>query len=331
MSNALKTTGSGSIVIGGLTFTATGIECDLAKPPSIDVARRAAKFIGRGISGTNWWAGDLANNAEHWGEEYVELLGELTLPEETVRKFAWVADRVEFVRRRTNLSWTHHEAVAPLTAAQQKKWLKKAQPKEGETKPQLSVSQLKRAIRDANPKESPPLPDDKYKVIYADPPWNYNDKCEEGAIQSGGCETHYSSMTIEELCDLPIKDMALDDSVLFMWVTSPLLEECFPIIKAWGFQYKAAFIWDKVKHNMGHYNSVRHELLLICTRGACVPIKPKLVDSVVSIERTAKHSEKPDEFRKIIGKLYPKGKRIELFARTAANGWERWGLESDAS
>ena len=172
---------------------------------------------------------------------------------------------------------------------------------------------------------------DKYKVIYADPPWCYNDKCLEGAIQTGGCERHYSSMTIKELCDLPVKSLGMDDSVLFLWVTSPLLAECFDVVRAWGYEYKACFIWDKIRHNMGHYNSVRHEFLLICTRGSCVPQSNTLLDSVVELEKSDKHSEKPDEFRKIIQQLYPDGKRIELFARTAADGWERWGLESDAA
>lgn len=173
------------------------------------------------------------------------------------------------------------------------------------------------------------LPTDTYRVIYADPPWSYNDK-QGGSISDsyGGAEKHYPSMSISELCDLPIKEMTNDDAVLFMWVTSPLLQEGFKVIESWGFKYKSAFIWDKVKHNMGHYNSVRHELLLICTRGSCVPDEAKLFDSVQSIERTNKHSEKPEEFRTIIDTLYKHGKKIELFARgNIPNGWNTWGNE----
>lgn len=118
-----------------------------------------------------------------------------------------------------------------------------------------------------------------------------------------------------------------DDAVLFMWVTSPLLEECFPVIRAWGFQYKTSFVWDKVKHNFGHYNSVRHELLLVCTRGSCTPDNLTLFDSVQTIEKSGVHSEKPAEFRAIIDALYTSGKRLELFARQPADGWEVWGNE----
>ena len=131
-------------------------------------------------------------------------------------------------------------------------------------------------------------------------------------------------MSIAELCDLPVADIAEDNAVLFLWTTSPILEECFQVIKAWGFKYKASFVWDKIKHNMGHYNSVRHEFLLICTRGSCTPDVVKLFDSVQSIERT-EHSKKPEKFREIIDTLYTHGNRVELFARQPADGWEVWG------
>ena len=135
-------------------------------------------------------------------------------------------------------------------------------------------------------------------------------------------------MTISELCALDIKGIVEDNAVLFLWVTSPLLAECWPVIKAWGFKYKSSFVWDKVKHNFGHYNSVRHEFLLICTRGSCTPDHDKLFDSVVEIERTKTHSEKPEKFRQIIDTLYPHGKRIELFARKKTKGWEVYGNEA---
>jgi N6-adenosine-specific RNA methylase IME4 len=136
-------------------------------------------------------------------------------------------------------------------------------------------------------------------------------------------------MSIKQLCDLPIEDICEANAVLFLWVTSPLLEDAFPVIRAWGFEYKASFVWDKVKHNLGHYNSVRHEFLLICVRGSCTPDVAVLFDSVQSIERT-KHSVKPAEFRKIIDTLYPNGRRIELFARETVKGWDRWGNQASA-
>jgi N6-adenosine-specific RNA methylase IME4 len=173
--------------------------------------------------------------------------------------------------------------------------------------------------------EAPELPSETYRVIYADPPWSYGNS---GLDDYGHAERHYPTMTIDELCQMPVKAMVDDDAVLFMWVTSPLLEECFDVIRAWGFKYKTSFIWDKVKHNFGHYNSVRHELLLVCTRGSCTPDVKTLHDSVQTIERTEKHSEKPEEFRAIIDAIYPRGRRIELFSRKTVNGWDAYGNET---
>ena len=173
------------------------------------------------------------------------------------------------------------------------------------------------------------LPDAKYRLIYADPPWAYRDGVGvAGSVQCGpGAAMKYPTMSIAELCNLNVKDICDDDAVLFLWVTSPLLFECQPVIKAWGFSYRASFIWDKVKHNHGHYNSVRHEFLLVCVRGSGVPDVPTQHDSVQVIERTG-HSEKPERFRELIDEMYPTGKRIELFARRPPRlPWQGWGNE----
>lgn len=168
-----------------------------------------------------------------------------------------------------------------------------------------------------------------YRVLYADPPWQYGHDLTEGY---GAAVHHYPTMPLEELQALPVRDIARDDAVLFLWATSPLLPDALSIITAWGFTYKTSFVWDKVKHNFGHYNSVRHEFLLVATRGSCTPDVKKLFDSVQVIERTEKHSEKPEEFRAIIDTLYPPAAecdRIELFRRgNAPEGWSVWGNES---
>ncbi|MDO8673071.1 MAG: MT-A70 family methyltransferase [Dehalococcoidia bacterium] len=164
----------------------------------------------------------------------------------------------------------------------------------------------------------------KYRVLYADPPWAYGNTMPESY---GVQDDHYPTITMAELCALPVKDIAEDNAVLFLWVTSPILHDCFELIAAWGFAYKASFVWDKVKHVMGHYNSVRHELLLICVRGSCQPDVHKLFDSVVTEERT-EHSRKPAIFREIIDTIYPDGARIELFARERHERWASYGNEN---
>lgn len=169
-------------------------------------------------------------------------------------------------------------------------------------------------------------PEHKYRIIYADPPWDY------GAHAQPDYHTeqrdHYPVMPLEDICALPVGEWVEDDAVLFLWTTSPFLEKCFQVVDAWGFEYKTSFVWDKIKHNMGHYNSVRHEMLLVCTRGACKPDSNQLFDSVQSIERSAKHSQKPPEFYDIIETLYTHGRRLEMFSRAAREGWDVYGHQA---
>ena len=168
--------------------------------------------------------------------------------------------------------------------------------------------------------------DKKFRIIYADPAWSYNDK--QDTTQLGGAAKHYDTMSTSNICSLPVNNISEKDSVLFLWVTSPLLEDGLQVIMEWGFKYKTSFIWDKVKHNMGHYNSVRHEFLLVATKGSCTPDNIQLYDSVQSIERNNNHSEKPIEFMNIIDDLYNYGNKIELFSRKIKkDNWYGWGNE----
>lgn len=189
---------------------------------------------------------------------------------------------------------------------------------------ELTTAGVLRVAREINKENNPPLmPTDKYRVIYADPPWKYGNTMPDYFSEQAD---HYKLMTIKELCEMPINEIVENNAVLFLWVTSPILEESFQIINAWGFKYKSSFVWDKVKHNMGHYNSVRHEFLLVCVRGSCQPDVQRLFDSVHTEERT-EHSKKPEHFRQVIDTIYPHGKRIELFAREKTEGWDVYGNE----
>jgi N6-adenosine-specific RNA methylase IME4 len=135
-------------------------------------------------------------------------------------------------------------------------------------------------------------------------------------------------MSIDELCKIPVDKISDKDSVLFLWVTSPKLNLFLQLMTSWGYDYKTSFVWDKIKHNMGHYNSVRHEFLLIGGKGKSAPDIKELFDSVQSIERSDKHSEKPIEFMNIIDTLYTHGERIELFCRDQKKeNWFFWGNE----
>jgi N6-adenosine-specific RNA methylase IME4 len=174
------------------------------------------------------------------------------------------------------------------------------------------------------------LPDGKYRIIYADPPWQYSDTKAFSSAQGIAAETNYPTMSVAELSTLDVKSLAGDDSVLFCWATFPLLEDALTVVKSWGFKYKTAFVWDKVRPNFGNYHNATAELLLVCTRGSGVPETDKREDQVQVVERTGRHSEKPEHFRDMIDRLYPTGNRIELFRRgDVPAGWETWGNEAD--
>lgn len=183
------------------------------------------------------------------------------------------------------------------------------------------INERRDKIRNELEKQELEVTDKKYRIIYADPPWKYGNAMPEYVTEP---QDYYLLMSTDDICAMPVKDISEKNSVLFLWTTSPHLPEALEVVKAWGFEYKTTFIWDKIKHNMGHYNSVRHEILLVCTRGACTPDVKKLYDSVVSIERT-EHSKKPEFFREIIETIYTHGNKIELFARVTPEGWDSFG------
>lgn len=292
-------------------------------------------FLGESLKqvegSVQFWIGDWARFGDKKGytgkytdPAVYDQLEEITgLTRQRIKQYKSVSERTESFRRLNdipqNLNFSHFEEVAKLPEQKQVKFLNMA------SKEKLSVRDLREVIRgDEIELKYSDLPDKKYRIIYADPPWKYGNSMPEYFKEQAN---HYQLMSVEEIAAMNIKNIADTNSVLFLWVTSPILEESFKVIDAWGFEYKTSFIWDKVKHNMGHYNSVRHELLLVCTRGSCTPDNLQLFDSVQSIERTS-HSEKPEKFREIIDTIYTWGNKIELFARKKIDGWEVFGNEA---
>jgi len=180
-----------------------------------------------------------------------------------------------------------------------------------------------------------PLPNKKYNIIYADPPWSYNGKLPQRAK-----EQHYPVMPIKDICSIPVKDITADDSILFMWATFPLLQEGLDVIKSWGFTYKTcAFTFvkknkksDSLFWGMGGWTRSNAEICLLATKG-----KPKRVSAGVHqvigdeviYEPIREHSRKPDCVRDRIIKLCGDLPRLEMFSRTVTPGWDIWGNQSD--
>lgn len=171
-------------------------------------------------------------------------------------------------------------------------------------------------------KRSRPIPNGKYQVIYADPPWQYENS---GFTESA--ESQYPTMPLKDICALPVSDLAENNTVLFLWATNPLLQEGLEVLKAWGFEYKTNIAWVKDRgRGKGWFLKSKHELLLIGVRSE-TPQPAERPDSAHEFERGNIHSRKPSEFYGIIEAMYPEGKKIELFSRVQREGWEAWGNE----
>lgn len=170
----------------------------------------------------------------------------------------------------------------------------------------------------------------RFQVIYADPPWRYNQKS-----LSGAAEKHYKTLSDEELYQLEIEKIVADNCVLFLWATYPKLPEALKLIERWGFTYKTiGFVWVKQTakshkwfFGLGFWTRGNSEICLLATRG-----KPKKISSKVSqliVSPVERHSKKPDEVRHRIEQLMGEVPRVELFARQKYDGWMCLGDEID--
>jgi N6-adenosine-specific RNA methylase IME4 len=173
--------------------------------------------------------------------------------------------------------------------------------------------------------------DKKYTLIYADPPWTYRDKASAG--KRGACHK-YEVMTIEDICSLPVADIAADDCLLAMWHVPPMPMEALKVVEAWGFKFKTmkGFTWNKTTKNgldhfgMGNYTRANSEDCLFAIKG-----KPKRVSASVRQmihAQRMEHSRKPMVARSRLVELMGDVPRIELFARQQFFGWDSWGFET---
>ena len=179
--------------------------------------------------------------------------------------------------------------------------------------------------------QAQPLPDGKYSVIYADPPWTFQVWSGEGKDRAA--ENHYPTMTQAEIEALPVAELAADDCALFMWAVMPQLPEALAVIEAWGFEYKTcAFVWVKRTKDeqrfatgMGYWTRANAEVCLLATRGSPQRLNAD-VHQVIESPRM-EHSRKPEEAAVRIMRLIG-GPYIELFARAKREGWEAWGNQA---
>ena len=199
----------------------------------------------------------------------------------------------------------------------------------------------KRTKLNGLPSLYPELPNKKFDIIYADPPWHYNGKLQfdksskskekiniSKKIFVSTANFKYPTLKTSKLMKIPIHEIAKNDCLLFMWTSNPHLTQAIELGKAWGFEYRTvAFVWDKMNHNPGQYTLSNCELCLVFKRGR-IP-RPRGARNIQQLVRSPRkeHSEKPIEVIQAIEKMFPSQKRIELFARKKVKGWDSWGLD----
>lgn len=177
-----------------------------------------------------------------------------------------------------------------------------------------------------------PFPNKRYNIIYADPPWSYNDKMEGNSFS---LDHEYETQSLEWIKSLPVQEISEKDCCLFLWATNPMLPSAIAVMESWGFRYKTlAFCWSKettnliTVKNLGRWTMGSVELCFLATKG-----KPKRICKDVRqivFDFRKKHSAKPPEVRDRIVKLMGDVPRIELFARERKAGWDAWGNEIES-
>lgn len=172
------------------------------------------------------------------------------------------------------------------------------------------------------------FPNKKYKIIYADPPWSYNNKS-LGGNYNAGASSHYDTLDLKSIKQLPISTICDKNCMLFLWAVVPQLPEAFQVLESWGFKYKTTITWYKLsgsksKMGLGYWFRGCTEHLLFAVKGNVKAFRCQRPNIITQDSKG--HSKKPNNFRKLIeiatNNLQP---RIELFARTRIHGWDTWG------
>lgn len=177
---------------------------------------------------------------------------------------------------------------------------------------------------------------EKYTLIYADPPWSYRDKANDGERGAGH---KYQTMNVQDICRLPVWDLAAESCLLAMWWVPTQPMEALKVMDAWGFRLMTmkGFTWHKTnKHKgnsaigMGHMTRANSEDCLFAVRGKL----PERINASICQHITAprmEHSAKPPVIRDKLVQLLGDVNRIELFSRDNTDGWDVWGNQCSNS
>jgi N6-adenosine-specific RNA methylase IME4 len=308
-----------------------------------------------------WWIGDwLRFGEQKYGEMYAQAIDATAKNYQTIADAKWVAISYEFSDRSENLSWTHHRFAASikdkdkrqrlLTLAAENSWPVRELRKR--ISQMQATARLLLAQTDADCCTVADLwglveQGKKFGCIYADPPWKYDNQGTRAATgmhyrgvedENGDEVQSASGMTVEEICALPIKELAAGASHLHLWITNAFLFEAPRIFDAWGFEWRSSFVWVKPQIGIGNYWRNSHEFLLTAIRGDAKRFNDKSLKSWLECDR-GQHSGKPEQVRSFVERASP-GPYLELFGRRSAESissadpktkWVVWGNQIERS
>lgn len=324
-------------VPAGAVMDATGLRL----PADMSEAdwRAVGEELGRAERSVMWWVGDWWAYGEHrYGDRkaIVTALGWEGPSYNSCVEAARVARRFPPLQRQVNLAFGHHQEVSTLPPSRAEALLDRA------AEDGLSTRALRAEVakeRNAGAISAPVASDEtctvadlhtlagtgqRFGCIYADPPWLYDNQGTRAATSN-----HYGGMTVDELCALPVRDLAADDAHLHLWTTNAFLFECPRIFAAWGFEFRSSFVWVKPQMGIGNYWRNSHEILLTAIRGDAKRFNDHSMKSWLECDRGA-HSAKPEQVRGMLERA-SHGPRLEMFGRAVANGWTVWGNQIERS
>lgn len=263
----------------------------------------------------NQYTGGKNGSGVHFASTKAEVIEQAGFTPKQVQRFETLAANPEIVEQAKAEARENDDIVSRslvLNMVKEKKRTDKETQREAER--QENAEKIEAL---ATPLEAQGL----FQTIVIDPPWDWED---EGDVnQFGRAKPDYHTMPIEEIEALPVGKIAGDNCHLYLWVTNRSLPKAFRLIEAWGFRYITCLTWVKPSIGMGNYFRGSTEQVLFCVKGS-QPLKRKDVGTHFEAPRGQRHSQKPEEFYKLVESC-SYAPYIDIFGRAGRDGWSVWG------
>lgn len=171
------------------------------------------------------------------------------------------------------------------------------------------------------------LPKGPFDVILADPPWRFASNSD--ARPGRNPRRHYSCMRLEDICAIPVKQVAATDALLLLWVTVPFAHMAEQVVRSWGFRTKSQLVWCKERSGTGYWVQNQHEICIVARRGLFPCPKPALFPTSIIPGKQREHSRKPEWVQDVVDARFPEMRKLEMFARRQRDGWTVWGNDTE--